>query len=85
MMTLRQRQIPHFFPNCRSKAQWWDWKTGMGLDKANSFLHVKGDDAFLNLAAQQVIQMLKDYGMEAKFILMNSFTTSKYTLDFFRK
>lgn len=58
--------------------------TGMGLDKAKSLLTVKGQDTFLDLTAKQVIQMRKDYGEKVKFMLMNSFSTSKDTLDFLR-
>jgi UDP-N-acetylglucosamine pyrophosphorylase len=57
--------------------------TGMGLDKAKSLLKVKGDDTFLDLTAKQVIQMRQEYGQKVKFMLMNSFSTSKDTLDFF--
>jgi hypothetical protein len=56
--------------------------TGMGLDKAKSLLRVKGQDTFLDLTAKQVIQMREDYGQKVKFMLMNSFSTSKDTLDF---
>ena len=59
--------------------------TGMGLDKAKSLLQVKGNDTFLDLTAKQVIQMRKDYGMEVRFMLMNSFSTSADTLAFFQK
>lgn len=58
--------------------------TGMGLDKAKSLLKVKGDDTFLDLTAKQVVQMREEYGMKVKFMLMNSFSTSKDTLDFFQ-
>lgn len=57
--------------------------TGMGLDKAKSLLKVKGDDTFLDLTAKQVIQMRKDYGFKVKFMLMNSFSTSEDTMQFF--
>lgn len=56
--------------------------TGMGLDKAKSLLTVKGQDTFLDLTAKQVIKMRKDYGQKVKFMLMNSFSTSKDTMDF---
>ncbi|CAB9530030.1 UTP--glucose-1-phosphate uridylyltransferase [Seminavis robusta] len=58
--------------------------TGMGLDKAKSLLQVKGEESFLDLTAKQVIQMRKDYGMKVKFMLMNSFSTSADTLQFFQ-
>ena len=57
--------------------------TGMGLDKAKSLLKVKGDDTFLDLTAKQVMKMRKDYGFKVKFMLMNSFSTSQDTLNFF--
>eukprot|EP00551_Chaetoceros_affinis_P004053 CAMPEP_0203680790 /NCGR_PEP_ID=MMETSP0090-20130426/40614_1 /ASSEMBLY_ACC=CAM_ASM_001088 /TAXON_ID=426623 /ORGANISM="Chaetoceros affinis, Strain CCMP159" /LENGTH=1059 /DNA_ID=CAMNT_0050549027 /DNA_START=51 /DNA_END=3230 /DNA_ORIENTATION=+ len=57
--------------------------TGMGLDKAKSLLKVKGNDTFLDLTAKQVMKMRKDYGFEVKFMLMNSFSTSEDTLNFF--
>jgi len=59
--------------------------TGMGLDKAKSLLKVKGDDTFLDLTAKQIIKMREDYGFNVKFMLMNSFSTSEDTLDFFAK
>jgi len=59
--------------------------TGMGLDKAKSLLKVKGDETFLDLTAKQVIQMRKDYGCKVKFMLMNSFSTSEDTLQFFQE
>ncbi|GKY92322.1 hypothetical protein MPSEU_000203300 [Mayamaea pseudoterrestris] len=57
--------------------------TGMGLDKAKSLLKVKGDDTFLDLTAKQVIQMRKEHGFRVKFMLMNSFSTSEDTMQFF--
>jgi UDP-N-acetylglucosamine pyrophosphorylase len=57
--------------------------TGMGLDKAKSLLEVKGGDTFLDLTAKQIVEMRKEFGMKVKFMLMNSFSTSKDTLDFF--
>ena len=57
--------------------------TGMGLDKAKSLLKIKGNDTFLDLTAKQVMKMRKDYGYNVKFMLMNSFSTSEDTLNFF--
>lgn len=57
--------------------------TGMGLDKAKSLLKIKGNDTFLDLTAKQVIKMREDYGFNVKFMLMNSFSTSEDTLNFF--
>jgi hypothetical protein len=58
--------------------------TGMGLDKAKSLLEVKNGDTFLDLTAKQVMCMRKEFGQKVKFMLMNSFSTSDDTLDFFR-
>jgi UDP-N-acetylglucosamine pyrophosphorylase len=58
--------------------------TGMGLDKAKSLLKVKDNDTFLDLTAKQIIQMRKEFGMKVKFMLMNSFSTSADTLEFFK-
>lgn len=58
--------------------------TGMGLDKAKSLLKVKGDDTFLDLTAKQIIKMRADTGSKVKFMLMNSFSTSEDTLNFFK-
>lgn len=57
--------------------------TGMGLDKAKSLLKVKGDNTFLDLTAKQILKFRKESGYQVKFMLMNSFSTSKDTLDFF--
>mmetsp|Transcript_5243 Transcript_5243/g.5595 ORF Transcript_5243/g.5595 Transcript_5243/m.5595 type:complete len:1057 (+) Transcript_5243:74-3244(+) len=59
--------------------------TGMGLDKAKSLLTVKGNDTFLDLTAKQIIDMRKEFGMKVKFMLMNSFSTSEDTLNFFKE
>jgi len=58
--------------------------TGMGLDKAKSLLKVKNDETFLDLTAKQVICMREEFGQNVKFMLMNSFSTSDDTLEFFR-
>jgi len=58
--------------------------TGMGLDKAKSLLPVKGNDTFLDLTAKQVISMREKFGMDVKFMLMNSFSTSDDTLAHLR-
>lgn len=58
--------------------------TGMGLDKAKSLLEVKNGDTFLDLTAKQLMCMRKEFGETVKFMLMNSFSTSDDTLDFFR-
>lgn len=58
--------------------------TSMGLDKAKSLLKVKGNDTFLDLTAKQVMDMRKRYG-NVRFVLMNSFSTSKDTLEYLSK
>jgi phosphoglucomutase len=59
--------------------------TSMGLDKAKSLLDVKGGNTFLDLTAKQVISMRKNFKAPVKFMLMNSFNTSKDTLGFLSK
>ena len=59
--------------------------TGMGLDFAKSLLVVKGQDTFLDLTAKQVLSMRKKLGVNVRFMLMNSFSTSKDTMDFLKK
>lgn len=59
--------------------------TSMGLDKAKSLLKVKGENTFLDLTAKQVISMREEFGLNVKFMLMNSFNTSKDTLSFLAK
>jgi len=58
--------------------------TGMGLDKAKSLLEVKNGDTFLDLTAKQVMCMREEFGENVKFMLMNSFSTSDDTLEFFQ-
>merc|ERR1719183_114033 len=56
--------------------------TGMGLDKAKSLLSVVEGNTFLDLIAKQVGFMKKKYEQpDLKFMLMNSFSTSKDTLE----
>lgn len=59
--------------------------TSMGLDKAKSLLEVKGGNTFLDLTAKQIVTMRKDFKSSVKFMLMNSFNTSKDTLNFMAK
>jgi len=56
--------------------------TGMGLDKAKSLLPVVDGNSFLDLIAKQVDYMKTKFEQpELKFMLMNSFATSKDTLE----
>jgi len=59
--------------------------TSMGLDKAKSLLEVKGGNTFLDLTAKQVVSMRKNFKTKVHFMLMNSFNTSKDTLNFLAK
>lgn len=59
--------------------------TSMGLDKAKSLLEVKNGNAFLDLTAKQVVSMRQKFKAPIKFMLMNSFNTSKDTLSFLSK
>ena len=59
--------------------------TSMGLDKAKSLLEVKNGNTFLDLTAKQIIKMRKNLKLPVKFMLMNSFNTSKDTLSFLSK
>lgn len=59
--------------------------TSMGLEKAKSLLEVKDGKTFLDLIAEQVKVMRKDYGSAVRFILMNSFSTSDDTRAFLKK
>lgn len=58
--------------------------TGMGLEKAKSLLKVKGDDAFLDFIARQVLFLRSNTGNALRFLLMNSFSTSSDTLAYLR-
>ena len=59
--------------------------TSMGLDKAKSLLEVKNGNTFLDLTAKQITKMRKNFKAPIKFMLMNSFNTSKDTLTFLSK
>lgn len=55
--------------------------TSMGLQKAKSLLPVKGDSTFLDIIIEQISYLRKSTGAQVKFLLMNSFSTSKDTLE----
>merc|ERR1719436_1503995 len=56
--------------------------TGMGLEKAKSLLEVTEGNSFLDLIAKQVESMKTEFKVkDLKFMLMNSFATSKDTLE----
>jgi UDP-N-acetylglucosamine pyrophosphorylase len=56
--------------------------TGMGLDQAKSLLEVKDGLTFLDLIARQVLNLREKMHPGLRFLLMNSFSTRKDTLDF---
>ena len=57
--------------------------TSMGLDYAKSLLLVKGADTFLDLTAKQIERTRQKFNARVKFVVMNSFATSKDTMAFF--
>lgn len=56
--------------------------TSMGLQKAKSLLPVRGGDTFLDLMADQVLRLRKQYDVPVRLLLMNSFSTSEDTLAY---
>ncbi|CAL8468524.1 g8064 [Coccomyxa elongata] len=59
--------------------------TSMGLAKAKSLLPVKDGKTFLDLIAEQIEYTRNQTGSKVRFILMNSFSTSKDTKDYLSK
>ncbi len=55
--------------------------TSMGLQKTKSLLPVKGDSTFLDIIVDQISYLRENTGADVKFLLMNSFSTSKDTLE----
>ncbi|MGB2402369.1 MAG: UTP--glucose-1-phosphate uridylyltransferase [Akkermansiaceae bacterium] len=55
--------------------------TSMGLQKAKSLLPVKGDATFLDIIANQILHLRDKTGANIRFLLMNSFSTSRDTLE----
>ena len=53
-----------------------------GAAQAKSLLEVKDGDSFLDIIAKQVVAMRKSLGMNVRFVLMNSFSTSDDTKEF---
>jgi len=56
--------------------------TSMGLEKAKSLLVVKDGLTFLDFIARQILWARKRHNVPLRFLLMNSFSTSRDTLDF---
>lgn len=59
--------------------------TGMGLEKAKSLLPIKDGLAFLDFIARQILWLREKHNSPLRFLVMNSFSTSKDTLEFFKK
>lgn len=58
--------------------------TSMGLDRAKSLLSVRDGLTFLDFTLKQIQHLRAVYGVPLRFLLMNSFTTSRDTLEFLR-
>jgi UDP-N-acetylglucosamine pyrophosphorylase len=59
--------------------------TSMGLEKAKSLLPIKDGLTFLDFIARQILHLREKNGAPLRFLLMNSFSTSRDTLDFLKK
>ena len=59
--------------------------TGMGLQGPKSLLEVRENVNFLDLMVRQILELRKTGGTEVRLLLMNSFSTSKETLDHLSK
>lgn len=59
--------------------------TSMGLEKAKSLLPIKDGLTFLDFIARQVLHLRQKHGTALRFLLMDSFSTSKDTLEFLNK
>ena len=56
--------------------------TSMGLQKAKSLLEIKPGVTFLDLIARQVKSLRAKAGLPVNLLLMNSFSTSAYTMAY---
>lgn len=59
--------------------------TSMGLDRAKSLLPIKNGLTFLDFIARQILFLKGKFQSPLRFLLMNSFSTSKDTLAFLTK
>jgi UDP-N-acetylglucosamine pyrophosphorylase len=59
--------------------------TSMGLEKAKSLLPIKEGLTFLDFIARQILYLREKHDSPLRFLLMNSFSTSKDTLEFLKK
>jgi UDP-N-acetylglucosamine pyrophosphorylase len=58
--------------------------TGMGLEKAKSLLKVKDGLTFLDFIARQILFLRGEHRVPLRFLLMNSYNTSRDTVEFLR-
>jgi len=59
--------------------------TSMGMDRAKSLLPVRDGRCFLDVIAEQVLALRKEYDARLPLLFMNSFRTSADTLDALEK
>ena len=59
--------------------------TSMGLESAKSLLEAKNGLTFLDFTVKQVLHLSKRDGVPLSFVLMNSFSTSRDTIEFLRR
>lgn len=59
--------------------------TSMGLERAKSLLPVKDGLSFLDFIVKQILHLRNTYHVPLRFLLMNSFSTSRDTLEALRK
>src|SRR5436190_7098533 len=59
--------------------------TSMGLERAKSLLPVKDGLTFLDFIVRQFLHLRQKHGVALRFLLMNSFSTSRDTLEFLQK
>lgn len=59
--------------------------TSMGLERAKSLLPVKEGMTFLDYIARQVLYLRQRHGVPLRFLVMNSFSTSRDTLEHLRR
>jgi len=59
--------------------------TSMGLERAKSLLEVKNGLTFLDFIARQMLDLRKKFATPLRFILMNSFSTSRDSVAFLQR
>ncbi len=59
--------------------------TSMGLDRTKSLIRVRGEDAFLDFIARQVLGLRPAGAREPAFYLMDSFVTRQETVAYLKK